>query len=189
MKLKIFLVIMFLQQTTLLFALRSRVYFGHSIRSKIVQLIRDEKKSIKVAMYTFTDIIIAQALVQAAERNVRVECIVDGFTNRVPAGKGFYLRDAGIAVMQYAPSRQKSLMHNKYMIFSQTNIIDSVQGVPCVIAGSYNCTYNATFNNHENMIMISDKKTIERYRENFKKIKKESFYISKELAKRRSREE
>ena len=55
------------------------VFFGQKIRDVILKLIENEQRCIKVAMYTFTDPIVAAALLKAKKRGVRVECVVDGF--------------------------------------------------------------------------------------------------------------
>ena len=47
------------------------------VREPLLSLIALEKKGISVAIYTLTDKKIANALIQASRRGIRVECVVD----------------------------------------------------------------------------------------------------------------
>lgn len=164
------------------------VFFGQKIREVIIKLIDNEQRCIKVAMYTFTDPLIATALLKAKRRGVRIECVVDGFTNRIAAGQGYNLRSHGIMAMQYLKKQRTDLMHSKYFIFDKTKLYKNEPCLPCVLMGSYNCTHNAAFNNIENVAILSEKDAVDKYHKNFCKIKKESIIIPLALARKRTRD-
>ena len=89
--------------------------------------------------------------------------------------------------MQYLRKNRTDLMHSKYFIFDKTKLYKKDECLPCVLMGSYNCTYNATFNNIENVTIISEKDAVDKYHQNFCKIKKESFVIPLGLARKSTR--
>lgn len=139
------------------------------IQKLLLALIGHEKKSIKVAIFSFTDAKIAQALVDATQRKVAVEvitddsCISDRFT------KITTLQDHGIQVHIYA-SDNKSLfadiMHNKFILFDQ-----NIGNRPLLWTGSFNFTQSACKRNQENVVILDDASLIERYNKQFALLK------------------
>ena len=156
----------------------ARVFFAGKIREAILGLIENEKRCIKVAMYIFTDPVIASALVKAHHNGIRVECVIDALAHRAYRGQGNYLRDNDVMVMQYLQKHERDLMHSKYLIFDKTKLYKKEAYFSCVITGSYNCSQNAAYNNHENMVIIFDQEVVNQYHKNFCKIKRDSEFIS-----------
>jgi phosphatidylserine/phosphatidylglycerophosphate/cardiolipin synthase-like enzyme len=161
--------------------IQPRVYFkGTDIQAKLIGLIQNEKECIKVAMYAFTDKEVAKKLVAAHKRGVRVECIVDSLTINNQSQIASYLRSQGIPVKEYTAPFFGSSMHLKCWQFKSTKS-DGRHGYgPHVMTGSYNCTYNGTYRNVENAIILFGKHIFEEYDDFFKEIKQKSTYISKE---------
>jgi len=103
----------------------------------LINLIRYEKKSIKIAIYTFTSQKIANALLNAIDRTIDVELIIDGkqLQNDYMKKVISWLADRQINIWVYpAQTKMKqSLMHHKFCIF-ENNINDK----SLISTGSYN---------------------------------------------------
>src|SRR3954462_6858725 len=100
---------------------QTAVYFSPEdhLEKRLIEQIEKEKKSIHACVYAFTHTGIAKALIEARNRGIEVEVIVDRSSVKVrsPLKK---LREAGVAfsVWDSEPPRRKtarrSLMHNKF---------------------------------------------------------------------------
>ncbi|MGZ6255152.1 MAG: phospholipase D-like domain-containing protein [Candidatus Chromulinivorax sp.] len=131
--------------------------------------IKAEKKSIDVAMYMFTDKKIAQALVDAKNRGVLVQVIVDQIS-MTSCGKGRFLQEHGVIVfvhrtMDFNPYTM-ALMHHKFFIFGCNKDDQSL-----LWTGSWNCTVRATQYNDENVLVLDDQGLILQYQNYFKSLK------------------
>jgi phosphatidylserine/phosphatidylglycerophosphate/cardiolipin synthase-like enzyme len=155
----------------------SRVLFSpdDDIAHELVTLINNEKTSIRVAIFTFTDSEIAQALVDASNRGVKVEVVADTAYLRDQYSKIPLLQQHNIPVFTYNPhyknARQKkkeflSIMHHKLMIFEQNKDNQSV-----VVSGSYNFT-RAARRNQEYVTISNDQGIITRFGGQFERLKK-----------------
>ena len=140
----------------------------------LISLINAEKKRISIAIYTITQKNISQALVDAANRGVEVECVVDrGYGtdrySRVPS-----LANNNIPVWVFQVDQlNRALMHNKLAIFYD-NILDK----SIVFTGSYNFTRNANNANQENVVILDNKEITDRYKAQFDILKRRSLLIS-----------
>ncbi len=107
----------------------------------LLGLIQSEKSHISAALFRFTDKDIAQALVNAAERGVHVDLIVDQgcFTGNqkiahIVAGK----------IPVYVYSHPFSIMHHKMFLFE-----NALEGKHIVWHGSANATTSGLLKNEE----------------------------------------
>lgn len=98
-------------------------------------------KNIDAAIYAFTSRPLAQALVDAHNRGVKVRVIVDPSGASSPYGKATYLFEHGIDVRT---EKGAGLMHHKFAL-----IDDSV-----LITGSFNWTAAAENENDENILVL-----------------------------------
>lgn len=108
---------------------------------RILQLIEGAKKSIKIAMFTWTRKDFAKAVVTAARRGVEVSVVMDRY-----AGKGAGIEISGFLTRCNVPvaySTGQGLLHYKMMI-----IDDSI-----LVNGSANWT-KAAFTQNDDCIMI-----------------------------------
>lgn len=108
---------------------------------KIKSLIRSAKKSLKVAMYTFTRADFAHELERAAKRGVQVEVIIDrsqcdGVCRKVEQ----LLKESSLLVHSHDG---RNLMHHKFMIIDDTTLVQ----------GSANWT-KAAFNKNEDLFIV-----------------------------------
>lgn len=143
------------------------------IKTVLLNLIKAEKESIQVAIYWKTQKDIADALIDAYERGVKVEIIADRSYGSDRFSKIPYLANNKIPVWVFQTDlKTNALMHNKFVIFK------NILGRPIVWTGSYNFTNRANDSNQENVIILEDKSIVESFCEQFTKIKKRSVLIS-----------
>ncbi|PKN03799.1 hypothetical protein CVU75_00325 [Candidatus Dependentiae bacterium HGW-Dependentiae-1] len=147
------------------------------VQEALVYLIEQEKKSIKAAVFFFTDSAIAKALLAAHERGVRIELLVDptGLRDRFNRIKA--LQEKGIPVFVYntiSDSDLSGYMHNKFAVFAQ-NLFER----PLVWTGSFNFTRSAHEKNQENVVLIDESWIVDKYARQFERLKKRSIAYKK----------
>ncbi len=112
--------------------------------------------TILVQAYSFTDKQIAQALVDASQRNVKVQILLD------KSNRNSDVSAKNILVKHKLPLRFDSLSgiaHNKVMIIDEST----------VLSGSYNFSRAAYARNAENLIAIHDPELAQQYIQNWNK--------------------
>jgi phosphatidylserine/phosphatidylglycerophosphate/cardiolipin synthase-like enzyme len=127
---------------------------GDNIAAMIVERIRAAQSNIRMQAYLFTDRRIANALVGALKRGVRVDIVADG-TQQEGGGAPHLaaLKRAGAHVFL---TETAGAAHNKVLI------IDADRPRSSVITGSYNYTVAANARNAENVVIISGSPAIAR---------------------------
>jgi phosphatidylserine/phosphatidylglycerophosphate/cardiolipin synthase-like enzyme len=145
------------------------------VADQLISLIQKEQTSIKAAIYCLTHRGIGKALIEAHERGVCVEVIIDPYSikSRSPVKK---MHEANLPIFVWNPStfiiedkngkkvkKQRSLMHDKFCVF----------GNKLVWTGSFNFTFEGTHSNRENVIVFENKEIAARYLEEFEHLKKE----------------
>jgi len=134
-----------------------RVYFSPrgGCTDAILSQINQAKTEILLQAYSFTSQPIAQALIRAHQRGVRISAVLDKSNRSQKYSEATFLRNMGIPVFI---DDKHAIAHNKIMI-----IDDRV-----VITGSFNFTMAAENKNAENLLILDDLPEITRsYRENF----------------------
>jgi phosphatidylserine/phosphatidylglycerophosphate/cardiolipin synthase-like enzyme len=109
--------------------------------AEIAKAIDASDREVLVQAYGFTHNAIAQALVRAHQRGVKVRVLLDQksqSSNRYVIG---ILTDAGVAVRQ---DDKHAIAHNKVMVIDQA----------IVITGSFNFTNSAQTRNAENVLIL-----------------------------------
>jgi len=136
----------------------SEVYFSPEggIRDQIIKRINLSKSSIDIAVYSFTTGEIAQALVSAHRRGVKVRVIRDKVQSSNKHDENGFLKKNGIPVLILS-GKGRGLMHSKFAVFD----------VKEVLTGSYNWTENAEKFNYENAVFIDDEKVINSFEKEF----------------------
>lgn len=148
------------------------VYFRprDDIKAKLIELINQERLSIDCAVYMFSEKSIADALLSAHVRGVKVRIVVDQISMGEKYGKGMYLRNNGIEVVVHAADSINAflmpLMHHKFFIFGRNVEINK----SLLWTGSYNCTSSASRLHDENVIVVDDVGAIQQYRQCFEKL-------------------
>lgn len=121
----------------------------------IVKELDQAKTSILMQAYSFTSAPIAKALVSAHERGVKVEILLDKIHLTAQYTSAPFVAKAGIPM---EIDSAYDIAHNKIII------IDG----EFVITGSFNFTKSAEDKNAENLLIIRDKATAEKYIQNWK---------------------
>ncbi len=151
-----------------------------NIRQYIIELIKNEQKEIKIAIYSFSDKYIMQELIKAKKRNVKIDIILDSSNLYDRPEKIFALYNNGInlsvfntsALMKKKSKSKKSLlplMHHKFIIFEK-----NINNKSILLTGSFNLTYSANVLNCENIVILDDVLLLELYNSEFNNIKKNS---------------
>jgi len=136
----------------------------------ILEEISKAQKQILVAVFSFTNMRIAKALVEAKNRGVKVYVITDEGQGESKYGRKVldFLASHGVKVKIKRGSKG-GLMHHKYAV------IDG----KIVLTGSYNWTYSAEKRNDENLVAIEGSKNLAKaYFENFKALWNNAKYYS-----------
>jgi len=133
------------------------VYFSlyDDPESIIIKNIDDAKEFISIAMYTFTDREIAQAIIRAKDRGVDIKIYLDRSQVNAEYSKSRYFVNNGIEGIRI--SSNNYIMHNKFAVIDNK----------IVITGSYNWTASAGERSDENLLVIDDKNIIEKYQNQF----------------------
>ena len=127
---------------------------GGDCDTRLVELIDSAQKTIRVAAYTLTSEPIADALIRARQRNIKVWVVLDRGQWWARGGQGHRLRGHGVGV-RYDCDHQ--LMHNKYVV---VDILHTA-------TGSYNFSDAAQRRNAENMLILRDRPTAQSYADNW----------------------
>jgi phosphatidylserine/phosphatidylglycerophosphate/cardiolipin synthase-like enzyme len=125
----------------------------------VVEALRGAKKTVLVQAYSFTNVAIARALVEAHRRGVRVEVILDKSVVNDKYNEGDFVAHAGIPTWV---DGQHAIAHNKVMVIDGQT----------VITGSFNFTKAAEEHNAENLLVIHETPDLARlYVENWEQHK------------------
>jgi phosphatidylserine/phosphatidylglycerophosphate/cardiolipin synthase-like enzyme len=170
----------FLSIIAIIFLLSTSISFG-SIEvlfspddkptEKLVTMLDDAKKKVLVAIYMLTEPRIVKAIVNAKKRGLFVEVVTDKISTEGSYGKANILAQNSIDVFVYKPipkhsSKSNKVWDNPGIMHNKFAIIDNQ-----VWTGSFNWTFSANWKNQENIIITDDKKTVDRYKEHFVKLK------------------
>lgn len=134
-----------------------------NIRKTIVELINQEAQEINIAVYYLTDPKIAQALLDAANRKVKVIVITEPkHVLECEHSQIFNLQHPNIQCYVFQHHQDMGIMHHKFMILSKNLDDQSI-----IVTGSFNYTRSAQKYNQENIVITNDPATISRYRKQF----------------------
>jgi len=156
---------------------------SEKIFKRLIELIKKEKKGIKLAAYLLTDYQISKALIRAEKRGVNVEIILDPKSiNRRNSAVIKPLVKSGVMIYVYRPPVKKKMpakgpltmsqiMHHKFIVFT-----DNEGGKPLVWTGSLNFTYSAHKSNKENVVVLDDPYVVRMFTKEFNDLKKKRCY-------------
>ena len=134
----------------------------------VIEELNEAKKSIDIAMYYFTDRNLANAVIDAHNRGVRVRIYLDKDQEEAKYSKSRYLAKHGITIRY---SNNPYIMHHKFAV------IDS----EVVITGSYNWTASAGGRNNENLLVVRDPLLASRYEWEFFRLWSEHYLSDEKL--------
>ncbi|MBP8033541.1 MAG: T9SS type A sorting domain-containing protein [Bacteroidia bacterium] len=129
--------------------------------TKIVNAINSANFSLDVAMFTFTDNDLGDAVVAAKNRGVNVRCIIENVSYF--GSEYTKLVNAGIPVISHENITND--FHHKYCIIDAVNTSSD----PIVVTGSHNWSNSANDEYDENTLIIHDAIVANQYLEEFSK--------------------
>lgn len=142
-----------------------------NIREIITNFIKKEQKAINCAAFRLTDPTITKELLDAQERGIKINLIIDKEGLSSLHSKSLYLFTKGISIFVYPPilfdhtsdkQKREGLMHNKFICFESQET---------VITGSFNYTKSAQEINQENILVVEAKDIYETYTNHFEYLK------------------
>ena len=141
-----------------------KIYFSPdgNCEKAIIKEIKEAKKYIHIAMFSFTNGRIARALVKASKVGVNIKLIVDERNALDIHSKSRFLENKEIMVayrkgIYNSRGNIMGLMHNKFAVIDGET----------VISGSYNWTTSAEKWNYENLLIISSNRVAESFEKEF----------------------
>src|SRR5260221_8148268 len=137
----------------------ARVCFtpGGNCASQVISAIDKAREEILVQAYAFTSSPIAEALIKAKNRGVRVEVLFDKKASQDSHSQISTLGNEGIKVY---PEKTNGIAHNKVIIIDRN----------LLITGTYNWPNSAEHRNSENLLIISNPELAQQYAENWKRL-------------------
>ena len=129
-----------------------------SNEQRVVNMFRTCKYTMDIAIFTFTRDSIAQAILEAYQRGVKVRCIGDDGNSKVKGSDVRLLASVGIPCK--TDNNLRFHMHNKMAILDNS----------VVITGSFNWTNQAINKNQDNILFIEDKNIANQYTDYYNKI-------------------
>ena len=128
---------------------------GQGPEMALVAAINAAAQSVDVAVYNISLDTVADALINAHRRGVRVRMVMESeaMERRVPEN----LASAGISIVG---DQREGLMHNKF------TIIDNRE----VWTGSMNYTSTSAYNDFNNLVRVRSAEVVENYRANFEEM-------------------
>ncbi|MCA9080722.1 MAG: endonuclease [Planctomycetaceae bacterium] len=130
---------------------------GNEPRHRLRRLINLARTSIDVCVFTITDDLLTEALIEAVERGIKLRIITDDYKSGDTGSDIERIRKAGAEVrFDCSPHH----MHHKFALFDERTLI----------TGSYNWTRAAAEVNEENIIVTSDDNLIRQFSRLFDKL-------------------
>jgi phosphatidylserine/phosphatidylglycerophosphate/cardiolipin synthase-like enzyme len=138
-----------------------QVYFSPQggCQQAIIEEIGKARKTLDVAMFSFTNRELGNAVIAAQKRGVEVRVVLDESQAANRYSKKNYFLNSGLYI-RLARGLGRGIMHHKFAV------IDS----RIVITGSFNWTANAEENNFENLLVIHSPLLAMKYADEFQKI-------------------
>lgn len=129
------------------------------IKSQLLQSIKDANASIEIAAFQLTSGDLAEALLLAGKRGVRVRLLLDSSEAQKTHSLVPFLREQGIAI-KFAEGRLGGQMHHTFIIFDSRE----------VFTGSYSLTEYAEKFNYENALFIEEPLLVAKYKAHFNEL-------------------
>jgi phosphatidylserine/phosphatidylglycerophosphate/cardiolipin synthase-like enzyme len=151
---------------------QTKVYFSPrgGCTEAVVSELGKAKASVFVAAYGFTNVKIAEAVLKAHKRGVRIQIIMDDSNQTDKYSAATFLQNSGI---QPLVDSKHAIFHNKFMVIDGSTLI----------TGSFNFTKAAEESNAENLLVIADAKLCSQYLVNWQEHSKHCEHYAHKAAK------
>lgn len=127
---------------------------GKDCERKIIQLIKNARRTIKVCVFTISNDKISHALIEAHKKNIEVLICSDNHKSQDLGSDIEQMARLGIPVKL---DQSENHMHHKFAIFDDEVLLN----------GSFNWTRSASQYNDENIIVSNDRKLIHQFNREF----------------------
>ncbi len=137
----------------------AEVYFspGVTCRERIRRAFRDARQSVDVCVFTITDNEVADTILAAHGRGVRLRLISDNDKSEDRGSDIDRLRNAGVPVRL---DHTEHHMHHKFAVFDGE----------LLLSGSYNWTRSAAQDNEENVVATTERRIVGPFVEEFERL-------------------
>ncbi len=138
---------------------RSDAFFspGSACRNKITSLLQNCRETMEVCVFTITDNQIADALIAADQRGVKIRVLTDDLKSQDAGSDVSRLKRMEIATRM---DKTDNHMHHKFAIFDKT----------ILLTGSYNWTRSAFEYNQENIVVTRDQRLRRAFSKEFERL-------------------
>ena len=138
---------------------RAEAYFcpEDNCSLQIISAINSAEQRIDIAIYSFTLDSIAEALVSAEQRGVKVRVVFDYVQSFNDYSEDEFLERSGVLVIR---KKGSGLMHNKFIVVDNR----------LVVTGSFNYSRSGDTKNDENLVFIYNENVAEKYSREFEEI-------------------
>lgn len=139
--------------------IESGAYFspGDECRCKIIDLCQRAKQSIDICVFTISDDTLTAAILKAYERGITIRIITDNDKTGDLGSDVDELASRGLAVRM---DHSHHHMHHKFAIFDNAILLN----------GSFNWTRSASKYNQENIVVSSEAKIVNDFKQQFDKL-------------------
>jgi len=139
---------------------------GVSIKESILKEMESTTSTLDLAIHEVTSLDMAQALVKAKQRGVKVRVIADSKQANIRTSKITYLIQQGILV-KVLGGKEKGVMNHRFVILDGKRIL----------MGSFDWSEASLKWNYENMLMIQENEVVAAYQKEFDRLWREKRVI------------
>ena len=139
---------------------------GDNCVGEILEFLESAKKTIDICVFTISDDRLSKKITECMNKGVKVRIITDNDKQYDRGSDVNWLNDKGIDVKI---DMTRNHMHHKFAIADNEKIL----------TGSYNWTRSASKYNHENFLISSNRKTAEKFKNEFSNLWEKMTWIEK----------
>ena len=137
-----------------------------SIKETLLKEMGSATSTLELAIHEITSLDLAQALLKAKQRGVKVRIIADSKQAKVKSSQITYLIRQGI-VVKVVGGKEKGMMNHRFAIFDGKR----------VVTGSFDWTDASAKWNYENVLILSDSEVVASYQKEFERLWREKRVI------------
>ena len=137
-----------------------------NLKEKLLEEMESTTSTLDVAIHEITSLEMAQALVKARQRGVKVRVIVDSKQAKMRTSKITYLIQQGILI-KVLGGKEKGVMNLRFAIFDEKR----------VLMGSFDWSDDSLRWNYENILMTDGSETVTIFQKEFGKLWREKRVI------------
>lgn len=130
---------------------------GESCRKKIISLCKNAKQSIDICVFTISDNLLSDQLINAHQRGVKIRIITDNEKQFDSGSDIQILKDAQVPLRT---DDSPYHMHHKFALFDQHILLN----------GSFNWTASASERNEENLLTTNNPTLVNLYMQEFEQL-------------------